>query len=896
MGSKYPWSKRFILIGGFTVLCVLWLTVEGSGKTITVDDDGGADFSKIQDAISASEDGDTIRVWEGTYYENVIVNKSVSLIGNGLKDTRIDGGRSQYKDVVEIIADRVNISGFSIFNSYDSGINIRSNNNTVSDVICSDCGGYGILVNYADNNTLINCECHTVGNVGIYLLRSDNNSLHNVNCHDNNIDGIRLYRSENNTITQASSCDNKQFGIWLDQSKRNVLTNLTMNQNKEGIYAVKGSDFNNMSNVTCAYNKGRGIIFYESANNIILKSDSSFNQVGFHFSYSDENLIMDSRITHNENGFVILHDSLNNNIVNNRIYFNEYFAIDSSENYYSVNATNNWWGHISGPYHPTYNPDGKGNNVTDYVIFDPWISVEDQEFGSLSGYLRDLYGNPIEGVLINITCDGFSKETTSNDRGFYKITEIPLLECIWTIKVSKYGFAEDIVERSIDSDSLQDFTLKHVLVTWYVDDDTSLGGDGSIEHPFTIIQDAIDNATDGDTIRVFEGIYQENVIVNKSVSLIGNNSELTTIDGDGNNVVTIIADWVNVSSISAINSGLWGGIRIESNNNSIENNTCSNNRFGIDLRYSENNTITNNIAKSNELTGIFLYYSNNNTINGNIASDNVYGISLSFSNDNTISNNNASDRHERGIYFGNSEGNILTNNRASNNQFGIYLYYSYNSTLTNNICSNNQRSGIFFNKSGNNTITNNTIFANIFGIQIMVSSNYHYVHYNYIFNNSDFGINATQKGGYKIVATHNWWGNSSGPYHPTNNSQGLGDNITDNVIFEPWLDEFGNLVYLPKDDPDDTPDLFLFSLLLILLICLIITLFAVVRMPQEYLQKGIQPHPKRKEKPEEWEVTDVSEISGRIVTCQHCDKMFEVDEMERAIRISCPHCGKNTLQ
>jgi len=178
----------------------------------------------------------------------------------------------------------------------------------------------------------------------------------------------------------------------------------------------------------------------------------------------------------------------------------------------------------------------------------------------------------------------------------------------------------------------------------------------------------------------------------------------------------------------------------------------------------------------------------------------------------------------------------------------------------------------------------------------MVSSNYHYVHYNYIFNNSDFGINATQKGGYKIVATHNWWGNSSGPYHPTNNSQGLGDNITDNVIFEPWLDEFGNLVYLPKDDPDDTPDLFLFSLLLILLICLIITLFAVVRMPQEYLQKGIQPHPKRKEKPEEWEVTDVSEISGRIVTCQHCDKMFEVDEMERAIRISCPHCGKNTLQ
>lgn len=43
----------------------------------------------------------------------------------------------------------------------------------------------------------------------------------------------------------------------------------------------------------------------------------------------------------------------------------------------------------------------------------------------------------------------------------------------------------------------------------------------------------IDNATEGDTIRVYEGTYYENVVVNKTVSLVGNGSEETTIEGGG---------------------------------------------------------------------------------------------------------------------------------------------------------------------------------------------------------------------------------------------------------------------------------------------------------------------------------------------------------------------------
>ena len=70
---------------------------EAEGKTLTVDDDGGADYEKIQDAIDNATEGDVIRVWEGTYDENVVVvDKSMSLIGNESEDTIINGDGSNY--------------------------------------------------------------------------------------------------------------------------------------------------------------------------------------------------------------------------------------------------------------------------------------------------------------------------------------------------------------------------------------------------------------------------------------------------------------------------------------------------------------------------------------------------------------------------------------------------------------------------------------------------------------------------------------------------------------------------------------------------------------------------------------------------------------------------------
>jgi len=41
----------------------------------------------------------------------------------------------------------------------------------------------------------------------------------------------------------------------------------------------------------------------------------------------------------------------------------------------TLNATCNWWGDASGPYEPTTNPQGKGDSVSDNVVFTPWVAV-----------------------------------------------------------------------------------------------------------------------------------------------------------------------------------------------------------------------------------------------------------------------------------------------------------------------------------------------------------------------------------------------------------------------------------------------------------------------------------------------------------------------------------------
>jgi parallel beta-helix repeat protein len=250
---------------------------------------------------------------------------------------------------------------------------------------------------------------------------------------------------------------------------------------------------------------------------------------------------------------------------------------------------------------------------------------------------------------------------------------------------------------------------------------TTLYVGGTNPGNYTTIQDAINASFPGDTIYVYNGTYNEHVVVNKTVTLIGEDRNMTIINGGGTGVVlNVTADWANITGFTITNSGtssLDAGIQLYYVQNcDIANNTVVSNFFGIHSLHSGNNTITNTIALSNQV-GIRVDSSSNNTIVKNNASDNSYGFYIDFSNNNAIVKNNVSSNTD-GIWHLFSDNNTLLNNTVSHSAlgFGIVLGDSHDNIISNNTATNNSH-GISFSVSNNNRVNNNNVSLNsVFGI------------------------------------------------------------------------------------------------------------------------------------------------------------------------------------
>ena len=238
-----------------------------------------------------------------------------------------------------------------------------------------------------------------------------------------------------------------------------------------------------------------------------------------------------------------------------------------------------------------------------------------------------------------------------------------------------------------------------------VSDGNTLYVGGSGEGNYSKIQDAIDNASDGDTVFVFDDSspYYENVIVDKSISLIGEDKNTTVIDGATNgNGVNISADIVTIVGFNIQNCSNGAGICIYSNNSIITDNIISYNMIGIETYYGGDsqdptvllscgyNTITNNLIIFNEDLGIGLI-GVNNTVNSNIISQTQYGIMLTFAVANNLSNNFISE-NECGIFVIGSYNNVIyQNNISENEKLGIQIFCtSADKIIQNNFFGNGQ--------------------------------------------------------------------------------------------------------------------------------------------------------------------------------------------------------------
>jgi len=329
-------------------------------------------------------------------------------------------------------------------------------------------------------------------------------------------------------------------------------------------------------------------------------------------------------------------------------------------------------------------------------------------------------------------------------------------------------------------------TVKADSRTIYVDVKNQTGvEDGSLEHPFDTIQEGIDNATDGDTVFVFNGTYylNQSIRLNKSIRLSGEDKYLTIIDGnrtdenpdlwfDGiyatvcnvtierfiiqkadigihlvNSNFSIVRDNVIATDLfydDGANYYTSRGVLLEhSCNNAIYNNNLTDNGYGVWLDYSSNcNNITDNLisSKANETDparywdGILIYNSNyNNAINNTIGKLWDCGFGLYQACNNTVQDNIITDIYGRtdpqqfgyGIVLCfSSHYNVVTNNSIFNSDpWGISLEYNSNgNTLVFNNLVNNSI-GIFLNNSGSNNIYHNNFVNNTSHVSSVNSNN-----------------------------------------------------------------------------------------------------------------------------------------------------------------------------
>lgn len=360
---------------------------------------------------------------------------------------------------------------------------------------------------------------------------------------------------------------------------------------------------------------------------------------------------------------------------------------------------------------------------------------------------------------------------------------------IFVLLISIINSGEEIVYESIQKielnvkDNYEESEIS-LVNTLYV------GGSGP--NNFSKIQYAINSANEGDIVFVYNGFYEEKVIVDKSLYLIGQNPLSTIIQSTYSSyvAVTISAINVKISGFTLQKSGY--GIYVINDSTIICNNIFLDNIIGIYLAESLDNIVYNN---SFENDGIYVYKSYKNTIYNNsinnknliyledksnqVIQENVGQVilvnctNITLNNQNISNNrvalllensnycnffNNSFSENIQGISFYNSSNNKFVNNYINhNNGTGLSISYSNNILINNNFFINNFGVALSFRDSSNNTILNNTIDGNNDGITFSGYNNgcnSNIVKRNNILNNGN-GLDFRGKNYYNYIDNNN---------------------------------------------------------------------------------------------------------------------------------------------
>jgi len=324
----------FIMIG-MLMLASSIQRVKSEPRTWTVDDDGQADFSSIQDAIKTASQGDTVHVKAGTYYEHVVVNKVISLVGENKRTTIIDGDIAS--TVVYVTVGNVTIRNFTIRNGaigiqlyYTLGPVTLAENNIANNKLNFWVEGHDqadFMHQIDTSNTvdgkpvyyLVNKHYEEIATEAGYVavINSTNISVKELNLMRNG-QGI-LFAFSDNSVIENVNVKNSTYGVFLRRCNKILVKNSVLENNSYGIYIYKNRNTTIAGNVI-VNNTLTGIFMEDySKQNLFEENTISNNKIGIEFMGSVENVFRRNTFSKNEYGFSIYSSD-------NRIYLNNFIS------------------------------------------------------------------------------------------------------------------------------------------------------------------------------------------------------------------------------------------------------------------------------------------------------------------------------------------------------------------------------------------------------------------------------------------------------------------------------------------------------------------------------------------------------------------------------------------
>lgn len=306
---------------------------------------GPDNYTTIQGAIDDAESGDIVFVFdEGSpYYENIMIDKSIKLLGENRNTTLIDGNNKD--DVLYISADYVYFSGFTLTNcgskNFDSGIEVNSDYNTITNNIIHENEGDrivsgGILINSSYNNSILFNEIYSNKYDGISIINSEYNHIHHNKIFDNKRLGVTLTNSSNNLIEENDIYEN-YCGICLYPcSTHNIVkNNYIYNHTCCGIALKQYSNYNLIQSNLVINNLAHGIMLGPGPiSNNIVKFNTISGCISFPW-YPNAAIVLENAFfnTIKKNNIlnnykdVIINSSFVNSWVNN--YWDDYLGFGS---------------------------------------------------------------------------------------------------------------------------------------------------------------------------------------------------------------------------------------------------------------------------------------------------------------------------------------------------------------------------------------------------------------------------------------------------------------------------------------------------------------------------------------------------------------------------------------